>query len=362
MNIAKLTPWQDTLFASVEALGVPLQIVGDAEVPMTSVSAIRSAWRDCVTSHGNHDERHRIRVLDDATPDPARALADLSTQVTLAALDAVRGTRLLLHAAGVAAPDGRVLALVGPSGRGKTTAARHLGTRFGYVSDESVAVDDALTVWPYRKPLSVIVEGRPFKEQIAPSDLGLLPLPDAPLRLAGIALLERDPDADDTRIIPVDLIDAICEMTPQISYLPELPSPLQYVAGIVERIGSVTRLIYRDAADLTAVAEGMFAAAPPRAQDWSPAPRAKATGPWRCAEVDDAILVNGRACILREGVVTALDHRGCLVWTMCLEGAATDDIVRAAVATFGAPENADARELIEETLEALSAHGLLAPA
>ena len=346
----------------VDAAGARIALALSARIPAEPLESILAAWRDCVAADTTLNSSASVRCTRDAFQDESRGFSDLSTQVTLAALDAVRGTRLLLHAAGVAAADGRVLALVGPSGRGKTTAARHLGTRFGYVSDESVAVDDALTVWPYRKPLSVIVEGRPFKEQIAPSDLGLLPLPDVPLRLAGITLLDRDPDADDTRIVPVDLIDAICEMTPQISYLPELPSPLQYVAGIVERIGSVTRLIYRDAADLPAVVEGMFAAAPPQPQVWSAVSRTNAKGSWRCAEMDDAILVDGRACILREGVVTALDHRGCLVWTMCLQGATTEDIVRAAVAAFGEPGDADARALIEETLDALSAHGLLAPA
>ena len=289
----------------------------------------------------------------------AQALSDLSTRVTLAALDALRGTRLLLHAAGVAAPDGRVLALVGPSGRGKTTAVRHLGTRFGYVSDESVAVDEALTVWPYRKPLSVIVEGKPFKEQIAPSDLGLLPLPDAPLRLAGITLLDRDPETDEPGVRRVDLIDAICEMTPQISYLAELPSPLQYVARIVGGVGGITRLVYRDAADLPPVVSDMFAAAPPVAQAWEAAPDAVESGPWRSTAVQDAILVEGRACILRDGVVTALDHRGCLVWTLCREGATTGEITDAAVDLFGEPEAGDARRMIEHTIDDLIAHGFL---
>lgn len=343
----------------VDAAGARIALAFSARIPAEPLESILAAWRDCVSADTTLNPSASVRCTRAAFQDERRGFSDLSTQVTLAALDAVRGTRLLLHAAGIAAPDGRVLALVGPSGRGKTTAARHLGARFGYVSDESVATDAALTVWPYRKPLSVIVEGQPFKEQIAPSDLGLLPLPRAPLRLSGITLLDRDPDADDTRIVSVDLIDAICEMTPQISYLPELPSPLQYVAGIVERIGSVTRLIYRDAADLPAAVEGMFAAPPPQPQVWSPVPRAKASGPWRCSEVDDAIVVEGRACILREGIVTALDHRGCLVWTMCLRGATTEEIVRSAVATFGDPGDDIARELIEETLEALSAHGLL---
>lgn len=347
-----------SVLAAVDALGVGVSIrVRDGGEPET-IDRARSAWRDAAASPDT-TELKTVEVSLSAGDDAAGALSNLSTHVTLAALDALRGSRLLLHAAGVAAPDGRVFAFVGPSGRGKTTAARHLGTRFGYVSDESVAVDAALTVWPYRKPLSVIVDGMPVKDQIAPSDLGLLPLPSAPLRLVGITLLERDPGTDAPGASPVDLIDAICEMTPQISYLPELPSPLQYVARIIDRIGGVTRLVYRDATELPAVVAEMFDAGSPAAQPWSVAPEASASGPLRCAAVEDAILVEGRACILREGVVTALDHRGCLVWTMCRRGANAREITDAAVAAFGEPTDGDAGALIAQTIDELVGHGLL---
>lgn len=348
-----------TWMPDVDALGVRVAIRVGRSLGAGPLRAARAAWRDSESQTEDPSPRRHVDMSASTSHSPGLALSDLSTQVTLAALDALRGTRLLLHAAGVAADDGRVIALVGPSGRGKTTAARHLGRHFGYVSDESVAVDRDLTVWPYRKPLSVIVEGKPFKEQIAPSDLGLRPLPDAPLRLAGITLLERQPETAAPGIRPVDLIDAICELTPQISYLPELPSPLQYVARIVAQVGAVTRLVYRDATELPDLVAGMFASPPPAAQAWTVAPRPAHADPWRCAEVDDAILVEGRACILRDGVVTALDHRGCLVWRMCLEGATTAEITGAAIAAFGDPPNGDAGGLIEQTLEELVAHGLL---
>ncbi|MCT2085771.1 hypothetical protein M3D75_06560, partial [Microbacterium enclense] len=258
----------------IAALGVPVTVRVERDPTPHVRLEISNAWRDC-RAGGARDRSHRDLLLPRAHfDDPEHGLSDLSTRLTLEALDALRGTRLLLHAAGVAAPDGRVLAMVGPSGRGKTTASRHAGRRFGYVSDESVAVDADLTVWPYRKPLSVIVEGRPFKQQIAPSDLGLLPLPDAPLHLSGITLLDRDPATTSPGAQPVDLIDAICEMTPQISYLPELPNPLQYVARIVDRVGAVTRLLYRDATDLPDLITEMFAAPAPAAQSWSAAPPA----------------------------------------------------------------------------------------
>ncbi len=349
-----------TPVAEVDALGIRVAIHVGSALPTAVIAEVADAWRDCRTERSAPVLRRWTELPATDHHDLARTLSDLSTRVTLEALSALRGTRLLLHAAGVAAPDGRVLALVGPSGRGKTTAVRHLGERFGYVSDESVAVDLDLSVSPYRKPLSLIVEGRPFKQQVAPSGLGLLPLPDTDLTLAAITLLERRPRTEQPGVFPVDLIDAISEMTPQISYLADLPRPLRFIAGIVDRIGTVTRVVYADATDLPPLVESMFTAPTPAAQKWSVAPPGVRTGPWRCTEVDDAILVDGRACILREGVVTVLDRRGCLAWTMCLRGASTEQITAAAIAAFGEPPHDSAPLLIERTLQDLRTHGLIA--
>lgn len=342
---------------TIDALGVAIDVRSTVpSIPHVS-EAIEHAWRDCVALPRTAPRRLELPV--EMFRDLEQGLSDLSTRVTLEALDALRGTRLLLHAAGVATPDGRVLAMVGPSGRGKTTASRHAGRRFGYVSDESVAVDADLAVWPYRKPLSVIVEGKSVKEQIAPSDLGLLPLPAAPLRLFGITLLDRDPQTHAGGARLVDLIDAICEMTPQISYLPELPSPLQYIARIVDRIGAVTRLVYRDASELPELLTEIFAAPPLPPQQWEPAPPASSSGPWDTGYVDDAIVVDGRACVLHGGTVTALDERGCLVWVKCRGGASIDEITDAAIAAFGAPADGSAHALIEQTIQDLADHGLI---
>lgn len=347
--------------AVVEALGIRIAIDTTSTTPSPLARLVRSAWREHATPAraGHADRRVDLSVAADGPFEAKRALSALSTDVTLAALDALRGTRLLLHAAVVAAPDGRVIALVGPSGRGKTTAARQLGTRYGYVSDESVAVDDTLRVWPYRKPLSVIVHDEPHKAQLAPSDLGLLGLPSVPLRMAGIALLDRDPENGAPQTIAVDLIDAICDLVAQISYLPDISHPLRYVARVVEQVGGVARLRYRDAAELPPLVDAMFASSHGTVQEWTTPQRSEGTGPWRCAPVDDAILVDGRACILRGRVVTALGHRGYLVWSMCLAGAPTRTIADAAIAAFGPPAEGDASALIERTIAELAAHDLL---
>ena len=98
----------------------------------------------------------------------------------MAALKATAGRRVNLHAGGVADERRRVLAVVGPSGTGKTTATLALARRLGYVSDETVSIDPAGTVAPHPKPLSVVVDPQRLrdKEQMSPDDLGLMPTPD----------------------------------------------------------------------------------------------------------------------------------------------------------------------------------------
>ena len=46
----------------------------------------------------------------------------------------------MLHACGVADPEGAVIALVAKSGTGKTTASSQLARTFGYITDETVAI------------------------------------------------------------------------------------------------------------------------------------------------------------------------------------------------------------------------------
>ncbi|WZH37560.1 MAG: hypothetical protein PIR02_02590 [Microbacterium enclense] len=343
----------------VEALGVRIDVRVRSEISESGRRLIRDAWRDCRGGSTTEPLRRTLELPASMFDDLERGLSDLSTQVTLEALQALRGTRLLLHAAAVATADGRVIAFIGPSGRGKTTAARHLGRHFAYVSDESVAVGDDLSVTAYRKPLSVIIEGHAHKRQIAPSEFGLRPLPDAPLHLVGMTLIERRPDTDAIGLVPVDTIDAICEMTPQISYLAEMPSPLQHLARVFDAVGAPSRLVYRDATELPALVEEMFASTPVPAPAWTVPSPANGDDSWKVAPVDDAIIVDGRACILRDGVVTALDQRGRLAWCLAREGATAQQIADAAVGEFGVPPEGSALALIEQTLEDLRGHGLL---
>lgn len=234
----------------IAAIGAIVQVDGGA-LTAAQRNLVTAAWRDAVA-----DDMGRVDAV--VTPllgvDDAAMLADLSQRVTLAAIDARRGEVWMLHAAGLALDDGRVVALVGPSGRGKTTAAMTLGRAFGYVSDETVAIDLAGRVWPYRKPLSVIDDPAAPKHQRTPTDAGMRALPDAPLQLAAVVLLDRRSDAPEEPVIEeVDLGDALADLVEQTSYLPSLETPLQLLAGHLARVGGVQRVIYREASSLVDV-------------------------------------------------------------------------------------------------------------
>ncbi len=85
-------------------------------------------------------------------------------------LDAASGEHLLLHAGGVAAADGRALALIAPSESGKSTLTLGLLDRgYGYLSDEALALHDDAIVHGYPKPVSIDRGSMPLFDQLRPS-------------------------------------------------------------------------------------------------------------------------------------------------------------------------------------------------
>ena len=117
----------------------------------------------------------------------------LSQAVTVACIDKLAGTKLMLHACAIGDPDsGRALAVVAASGTGKTTFATTMGPGRTYLTDETVCLTEDQHVIPYPKPLSVNSSAG-FKDQVDPGSLGML-RPQAPGSLAGVWLLERTTD------------------------------------------------------------------------------------------------------------------------------------------------------------------------
>lgn len=187
-----------------------------------------------------------------ASASSPEALMPASTQaVTHALITAGTGLLLMFHAGAVAHPrTNRAVVYSAPGGTGKTTLSRLLGTRFRYLTDETVAVDAQNRVLPYPKPLSVRLPGHDHKVETPPDELGLLP--DAgPAPVSKILILDRDDNlSGGPQVREMDLFDAVMELIPQTSALAALDAGLHRLAGLIEATGGVLRVRYREAETL----------------------------------------------------------------------------------------------------------------
>lgn len=228
---------------TVRALGVAVEVV----VPAARADAVRSAWSRSLTAA---PAVVGLRSLDHGES----LLQELSTRVTLAAIEVQAGSAWMLHAAGLASRAGEVVAFVAPSGTGKSTIARTLGKRWGYVSDETVAVRPDGEVLPHPKPVSV---GPPGGNKAQPSadSLGLAQAP-AELRLKALVLMQRD-GATPPVASPVRTAAALPRLAEQTSYLGRLPRPLTLMARVLETV-DVLEVHYAEAVDLEPLVAGLL--------------------------------------------------------------------------------------------------------
>ncbi|GAT72232.1 ATP-binding cassette domain-containing protein [Microbacterium hydrocarbonoxydans] len=338
---------------AVSALGAVMELEFGDQVPADVVERVRRAWSGAAAPEGAAVD---LRRDFGQVPDAERFMEQLSTTVTLDALAHARGRLMMLHAAGVALDDGRVIAFTGPSGRGKTTLSRVLAKVHGYVSDETIAFDRDLRVHPYRKPLSVIRHGMP-KDQVAPAEAGLRPLPDADLRLAAIVLLDRDPSAGAPQIEHLHFLDAAPELVEQTSYLAELDGTVATLAELCDRVGGVRRLRYSEAADVPAMLESLFADVP-APERWKRARFAVADAEGGPA-VADAVDYGDAIAVLSDRTLRVLAG---IAPTVIRAAQSTDDvssIVRAVREQHGDPPAGDAEDLVRAALAELAGAGLL---
>ena len=252
----------------LQAFGVPVDLFCTGDGASALAKAVETAWSRCLRTDRDEAEVE-IEAVVDGDPGSLRAdrargaiagetlpdvMHSLASAITVRAIDQRAGQAVMLHAAGMALPDGRVVTFVAPSGTGKTTLSRTLGTRYGYVSDETVFIDPDGTIAPYPKPLSVLVDGVRGKDQVSPDADSLLPVPPVPLKLAGIVLLNRVPEFGSEPLVEsVPLLAGIAELAAQVSYLPRLPHPLSTLARLIESTGGLTRVTYAEASSLVDV-------------------------------------------------------------------------------------------------------------
>jgi hypothetical protein len=369
-NVDRLAAMSDRLL--VNAVGAVIEI--DATQRDEDFrSRIAAAWTDAL--HEGDRAADAVAVVP-ADTDEAAALSALSTDVTIKALAHRRHDPLwMLHAAGLATDDGRVVVLSAASGTGKTTAARHLSQRYAYVSDETIGIDDAGRVVPYRKPLSIIEQDAVPKAQVALSSIGgSHPLPDE-LRVAKIVVIDRSPEGpEEPEVDALDIADALALLGPQTSYLSDGPAPLQRIAALLTATGGAVRLRYREVAGIDAIIDDLLdvdlAPVPPIVPRIAPAPdtnapETSALDAYRRAETVDELVLDQRVAVLRRtptgGQVHVLDGIGPTIWTATAGGRTLAQIVDAVVAAHGEPADGDPASIVQTAVQVLVDDGLLLP-
>lgn len=371
----------ETLRVGAFGAAVTVKISG---LTAEQLDTLRSSWSRCKPSATTSARTAAVRasVSSSASAEPtlrsgrritARdpiVLADtLTTRITQELIDLARRDYLLFHACALAHPStGAVVALIGPSGRGKTTAAATLGTRLGYVTDETVAVAVDLEVHPYPKPLSVVRPESTVKTQTSPDELNLVDVSTLPpLRLAAVVLLDRRSDAPrNPTFTPMNLADAIAELVPQISYLTQRPRPLLHLADTIAQTGGIRRLSYRDAEQLHEPVRKLLSthAAEHAPAPWAAAPiGSDATTGIRRAPIADAIADGHRMIVLHDGIVRVLDGIAPTIWNAAV-GVDLRQLADSVISIHGVPpatedSTIDALSLVRAAVNHLASVGLL---
>ncbi|WEK62321.1 MAG: hypothetical protein P0Y60_06080 [Candidatus Microbacterium colombiense] len=351
----------------VSAVGAVIDIDLSRRDPAFS-SRARRAWSDAM--YEGPDAPTAV-VTDRAELDDLAALASLSTDVTLAALAQRRGDALwMLHAAGLADEEGRVVVLSAPSGTGKTTAARHLSQHYAYVSDETVGIDRTGVVVPYRKPLSIIDRAQPHKAQVALSSFDGGRVLPASLRVAKIVVLDRSEDGPWVPELDVlDLSTALELLAPQTSYLSDAQAPLHLIDGLLRATGGAVRLRYREVdtidgviAELLRTEVTVVSPATAGSSEARSAVDVGRAGYARAHVVDVLELHDGRLAVLQRSdvgsQVRVLDGIGPAIWAAAM-GASLDEITVSVVEVHGAPEGMDATSMVQAAVDRLVDDGVL---
>ena len=362
---------------SIRVLDSIIRIEVDGSLSVDEIAGLQSPWRSLqVDTDEKIDATVRVGVGDIVDPVGATAVVgggyadeaaqSLTTTVTLQGIGKLRGRALLLHAAAVALDDGRVVGFIGPSGRGKTTASRALAQRYGYVTDETLAVRSDLSVIPYPKPLSVLV-GQPPKHSIAPESLGMRSLPAAPLRLAAMVLLDRRPDATEATVGHVDLAEAVGLIAPETSSLVALARPIGDLVDAVQQTGGVRRVTYAEASQLADLVPAILAASRPPGDDVEILTPDDGSDPFGGSDEDsrysrvpwsDAARIGERLVIHNGSRLFVLEGLGPALWRAA-DGRGLDEVIAEVTRDLPPPPGVDARAAITERISDLMDAGVL---
>jgi hypothetical protein len=245
----------------LHALGAIVDVRCTGARSAVLASAMREAWSRCLDDRAAgpaHDADHLVtapalETRFEVDGDLAAQLMVTTQEITHSLITAQAGRLMMFHAGAVSNPaSGESLVYVAPGGTGKTTLTRRLGVRLGYLTDETVAVDDVGRILPYPKPLSIRRSEGTGKDEVSPDRLGLRRAP-ASARVGRLLLLDRREATELSRVEleEMSFMDALFALTPQTSSLPALDRPLHRLGALIEDVGPVLRLRYVEAADIS---------------------------------------------------------------------------------------------------------------
>ncbi|WP_123914922.1 hypothetical protein [Georgenia muralis] len=360
--------------AATEALRARLRLLGTTfavECPDEEFRReLERAWSRCIvdepSSSDDGDVDFPLSEVGEA------GVAGLLMRLTPRAIHHAVGQRLMVHAAGLVDDRGRVVALVGRSGAGKTTAAVTLAKHnFGYVTDETVGVGESRQIAPFPRPLAQVDRATGRKVQTSPDELGLRRAP-ADLTLDRIVLLDRDTEPRPASVESVPLLDGLMEIIPQTSGLVGLDRPLQRLCAVSQECGGLRRLSFHQIDDGVAdLLRAVLTEPVADTEDWQPVADPVSDEPdistgfldgrVRRRHHRDAVRIDGEILLLVGSAPVRISGIGLTVWLESHEAPTIEQLVEAAVATHGPhPHAADlVREAVATMAEAeVVAYGL----
>jgi hypothetical protein len=274
----------------------------------------------------------------------------------------------MFHACGISDQTGRVAALIGGPGSGKSTSAIALGRAgLGYVSDEVVAVDEDLAVMPFPRPIAVGQANSGAKTQRSPDDLGLARCSHH-LQVRRLVLLARASWHDGPAVLErVPLAPALAELAPHISALHKLERPLERLGRLIDACGGVYRLRYREIDQTSELLRSLLSSEVIEPSSWSIAqanaeaadtsrPTSRARGIVR-AEAIDAVSAGDELVVLSEAGMIRLGGIGRTIWESTNRPVSVEGLVQAVEKLHG--DHPDSRLLVIRAMERLREIGLL---
>lgn len=361
-----MTPTTGVPALNVRVMGVTIAIEPEDQATRDRLA---HQWTRAIAPDTDEATGRRVEAPAGPGIDGTNALDyAVTTQVTLAALIVTAGQRFNLHAGGLADQQGRVLALVGRSGTGKTTATRLLAERLDYLSDETVSITPDGVVHPHAKPLSVITDPeRPTdKAQLSPDDLGLRPTPDTG-RLARFVVLRRGVP-DPRGLVLLEPMEGLMSLIEQSSSVSGTADPLVTLLSLIDATGGVWALEYDEINEHVDDLERLLAEAiapvdrprpPHHPGDLKPvAPAEMAANVLRRLPWADAIELDDELLVLLEERAVRLDNLMATLW-LALETPQT--VAQLAVpAQLRHGDHPEALDLIEKAAAVMAEQGLVA--